>query len=328
MSAAVVGIFLALFTRHHVRAISASYQRRIAEITQRSRRSLQSQQWFKTTLESIGDAVIACTERGAVTFMNEVAEKLTGWRLAEAKGKPLTKVFRIVNEQTRQPAENPVEKVRRMKQVVGLANHTVLIARDSREHVIDDSAAPIMSGTEKMVGVVLVFRDVTEERQVQAALAASEKLAVAGRLAASIAHEIHNPLDSVANLHYLLAEESDPEKREEFLRLAQAGTGPDDADQPHHAEPVSRAESANSDQSARAHRGVLLLLDRRLQHQGIHLETRIDGDLTVEGFPAELQQVFTNLIVNTDFEAAGAKGKVSAYTLRPRTRRAARSWGT
>ncbi len=309
VSAAVVGIFLALFTRHHVHSISASYQRRIAEITERSSDLYESQQWFRTTLESIGDAVIACNERGAVTFMNEVSEKLTGWRLAEAQGKPLVKVFRIVNEQTRKPSENPVDKVRRLKQVVGLANHTLLIARDGRECVIDDSAAPIMSGTGKMIGVVLVFRDVTEERQVQAALVASEKLAVAGRLAASIAHEIHNPLDSVANLHYLLAQESDPEKRDEFLRLAQQELG--------RTMQISRTMlSLYREPKAPIQidlreliEGVLLLLDRRLRHQGIQLETRIAGNLAVEGFPAELRQVFTNLIVNA-VEAAGMKGKV------------------
>ena len=309
VSAAVVGIFLALFTRHHVHAISASYQRRIGEITERSNELSESQQWFKTTLESIGDAVIACSERGAVTFMNAVSEKLTGWSLAEAKGKQLGKVFHIVNEQTREPAENPVEKVRRLKQVVGMANHTVLIARDGREFVIDDSAAPIMSGAGKMIGVVLVFRDVTEERQVQAALVASEKLAVAGRLAASIAHEIHNPLDSVANLHFLLAQENDPVKREEFLRLAQQELS--------RTMQISRTMlSLYREPRAPIQlnlgelvEGVLLLLDRRVNHQGIQLETRITGDLAVEGFPAELRQVFTNLIVNA-IEAAGSRGKV------------------
>jgi PAS domain S-box-containing protein len=304
-----VGIFLALFTRHHVHAISASYQRRIGEITERSSELFESQQWFKTTLESIGDAVIACNERGAVTFMNAVSEKLTGWALADAAGKPLAKVFHIVNEQTRKVAENPVEKVRRLKQVVGLANHTMLIARDGREYVIDDSAAPIMSGDGKMIGVVLVFRDVTEERQVQAALVASEKLAVAGRLAASIAHEIHNPLDSVANLHYLLEQESDPAKREEYLRLAQQEVG--------RTMQISRTMlSLYREPKApllidlrELIEGVLLLLDRRLQHQGIRLETKIQGNLAVEGFPAELRQVFTNLVVNA-IEAAGSQGRV------------------
>ena len=309
VSAGVVGIFLALFTRHHVHAISQSYQRRIDEITKSSGELFESQQWFKTTLESIGDAVIACDHRGAVSFMNAVAEKLTGWPPAEARGKPLAKVFHIINEQTRKPCENPVDKVRRLKKVVGLANHTLLIDRAGSEYVIDDSAAPIMSGTGKMIGVVLVFRDVTEERRVQTALVASEKLAVAGRLAASIAHEIHNPLDSVANLHFLLAQENDPAKREEYLRLAQQELG--------RTMQISRTMlSLYREPRAPIQidlreliEGVLLLLDRRLQHQGIRMETKIAGDLAVEGFPAELRQVFTNLIVNA-IEASGAKGKV------------------
>jgi PAS domain S-box-containing protein len=309
ISAIVVGIILALFTRHNVHAISVSYLRRIDEITEQSDKLIDSQQWFQTTLESIGDAVIACNNRGAVTFMNAVSEKLTGWPLADAKGKPLEKVFHIVNEQTRERVENPVGKVRRVKQVVGLANHTVLIARNGREYVIDDSAAPIMSGAGKMIGVVLVFRDVTEERRVQGALVASEKLAVAGRLAASIAHEIHNPLDSVANLHFLLEQESDEEKRGEFLRLAQQELG--------RTMQISRTMlSLYREPKAPIQidlreliEGVLLLLDRRLQHQGILLETNIAGELAVEGFPAELRQVFTNLIVNA-IEAAGPRGRV------------------
>ncbi len=309
VSAVVVGFILALFTRHHVHAISASYLRRIAEITERSEQLFESQQWFQTTLESIGDAVIACNNRGDVTFMNAVSEKLTGFPLAEARGKALTDVFHIISEETRELAENPVEKVRRLQQVIGLANHTVLVARDGHEYTIDDSAAPIMSGAGTMIGVVLVFRDVTEERRIQSALVTSEKLAVAGRLAASIAHEIHNPLDSVANLHFLLEQESDGEKRAEFLKLAQQELG--------RTMQISRTMlSLYREPKAPIQidlreliEGVLLLLDRRLQHQGILTETKIAGKLTVEGFPAELRQVFTNLIANA-IEAAGPKGHI------------------
>jgi PAS domain S-box-containing protein len=309
ISAVVVGFILALFTRHNVHAISASYLRQITEITERSEALFESQQWFQTTLESIGDAVIACNNRGMVTFMNAVAEKLTGWPLADAKGKPLAKVFHIINEQTRERSENPVEKVRRLRQVIGLANHTVLIAREGHEYMIDDSAAPIMSGAGKMIGVVLVFRDVTEEKRIQNALVASEKLAVAGRLAASIAHEIHNPLDSVANLHYLLEQESEPEKRAEYMKLAQQELG--------RTMQISRTMlSLYREPKAPIQvnlreliEGVLLLLDRRLKHQGIRLETQIRDGLGVEGFPAELRQVFTNLIVNA-IEAAGSKGRI------------------
>ena len=119
--------------------------------------------------------------------------------------------------------------------MVGLANHTALISRQGKEYIIDDSAAPIRAEDGQMRGIVLVFRDVTEARLSEAALIAAEKLAVAGRLAASIAHEIHNPLDSVANVHFLLENETDPVKRMEYLRMAQQELGLDDADQPHAA---------------------------------------------------------------------------------------------
>ncbi|HEX4039938.1 MAG TPA: CHASE3 domain-containing protein [Acidobacteriaceae bacterium] len=308
-SVLVVGMILALFTRHHVRAISDSYLRRIGEISEQSEELYKSRQWFRTTLESIGDAVIACDGEGAVTFMNAVAVKLTGWTPDEAKGQPLKTIFRIVNEQTRTEAENPVEKVRRLRRVVGLANHTLLIARDGREFLIDDSAAPIQDADGEMAGVVLVFRDVTEERQMQSALAASEKLAVAGRLAASIAHEIHNPLDSVANLHFLLSDEKDGQQRAEYLRLAQQELG--------RTMQISRTMlSLYREPKApvlldlgELIEGVLLLLDRRMQHQGIRVETRMTGAAMVEGFPAELRQVFTNLIMNA-IEAAGPRGRI------------------
>lgn len=309
ISALVVGVILAIFIRHHVKAISTSYLRRIAEITRRSEEVRNSQEWFKTTLESIGDAVIACETDGAVTFMNAVAEKLTGWPLDDAKGHPLEEVFRIVHESTRETAENPVEKVRRLGHVIGLANHTVLLARNGPEFVIDDSAAPIRNSTGEMIGVVLVFHDVTEERRMQAALVATEKLAVAGRLAASIAHEIHNPLDSVANLHFLLEQENDPERRAEYLRLAQQELG--------RTMQISRTMlSLYREPRAPIQlnlqeliEGVLLLLDRRLQHQGIRMKADISHPLVVEGFPAELRQVFTNLIVNA-VEAAGPRGRI------------------
>jgi PAS domain S-box-containing protein len=117
-----------------------------------------------TTLRSIGDAVIATDATGAVTLMNPVAERLTGWSEAEARGKPLATIFRIINEHSRKPVESPVDKVLALGVVVGLANHTVLIARDGREIPIDDSGAPISAG-DGVQGVVLVFRDVTEKKR-------------------------------------------------------------------------------------------------------------------------------------------------------------------
>jgi PAS domain S-box-containing protein len=120
---------------------------------------------WTTTLKSIGDAVIATDSNGKVTFMNSVAEGLTGWRSEEAEGRALVEVFRIFNEQTRQAVPNPVEKVLREGAIVGLANHTVLARRDGSEVPIDDSAAPIRDRDGNLFGVVLVFRDVTNEKR-------------------------------------------------------------------------------------------------------------------------------------------------------------------
>ena len=117
------------------------------------------------TIASIGDAVIATDAQGRISFINPVAEALCGWPRDEAAGRPLKEIFRIVNETTRLPVENPVEEVLREGYTVGLANHTLLVARDGRETPIDDSAAPIVDDEGGVAGVILVFRDVTEKRR-------------------------------------------------------------------------------------------------------------------------------------------------------------------
>ncbi|MGB0128894.1 MAG: PAS domain S-box protein, partial [Rhodocyclaceae bacterium] len=135
----------------------------------------RSEEDLRVTLRSIGDAVIATDDQQSIVLMNPVAETLTGWPELQARGRPLAEVFRIVNEDTRNTVESPAAKVLREGQVVGLANHTVLIARDGTERPIADSGAPIRLAEDQAVrGVVLVFRDQTEERRHLDALAESE----------------------------------------------------------------------------------------------------------------------------------------------------------
>jgi PAS domain S-box-containing protein len=137
------------------------------DITEQKRaaKALAAQQaWFRITLSSIGDAVIAADPHGLVTFLNATAERLTGWSEADALGQPLQHVFHIINEKTRQPVDNPAMLVMKLGHVVGLANHTILVANDGTERPIADSAAPIRDEGGRMLGVVLVFRDVTDER--------------------------------------------------------------------------------------------------------------------------------------------------------------------
>lgn len=149
----------------------------IQDITDRraaEARAAADEAWLAVTLRSVGDAVIATDSKARVTFMNPTAESLTGWSEPEAKGRPLLEVFNIVNEDTRALVESPVDKSLREGAVVGLANHTILIARDGTERPIDDSAAPIRDAEGVIVGVVLVFHDITERRAAEIAIETSE----------------------------------------------------------------------------------------------------------------------------------------------------------
>ena len=151
----------------------------IVSLTDRSSRAGKvaraNRKALETTLKSIGDAVISTDAEGRIEFMNAVAERLTGWRMLEARGRSLAEVLNIVNEQTRATVESPVVKVLREGRIVGLANQTILIARDGTETPIDDSGAPIKDGNGRTTGVVLVFHDISERRKSEAALRQRER---------------------------------------------------------------------------------------------------------------------------------------------------------
>jgi PAS domain S-box-containing protein len=138
------------------------------------RRAETHREALRVTLASIGDAVIATDNESRVTYLNAVAESLTGWQQDEAEGRPLEEVFHIVNEETRRPAENPARRALKEGVIVGLANHTVLIKKDNSETAIDDSASPIRNEQGDVIGAVLIFRDIAEQRRATRALQESE----------------------------------------------------------------------------------------------------------------------------------------------------------
>ena len=159
-----------------LRSVALQNARSIVLARRRAEEVLRKQsEWLRVTLSSIGDAVISTDAHGLVSFMNGVAESLTGWTHNEAIGQALDAVFRIVNESTREGVENPAMRVLREGAIVGLANHTILIAKDGTERPIDDSAAPINDEKGYIAGCVLVFRDVTERRRAEDALRRSER---------------------------------------------------------------------------------------------------------------------------------------------------------
>jgi PAS domain S-box-containing protein len=203
----------------------------------------ESEQRWATTLASIGDAVIATDTSGKISFMNGIAENMTGWLLCEALGKTVKEVFNIVNEQSRLEVENPVAIVLEKGLIVGLANHTVLIRKDGSQVPIDDSGAPIRDKDGKTTGVVLVFRDITLRKEMEDKLEEyakhlerivdertkqlqdKERLAAIGATAGMVGHDIRNPLQAITGDLYLakteLATVPDSEEKKNTLESLQ-----------------------------------------------------------------------------------------------------------
>jgi PAS domain S-box-containing protein len=296
--AAFVATFLVWETRRLFHQLAVIYNRQLEEVRFRAAESYAREQWLNTTIRSIGDAVIACDTDGDISFMNRVAEQLTGWTEAEAKGVSLHDVFRIFNEDTRAVVENPVDKVRRLGTVVGLANHTFLIAKDGREVCIDDSGAPIRDSEGRMIGIVLVFRNITERRVSESALMRAEKLATAGRMAASVAHEVNNPLEGLTNLVYIARHSDDMVEIRQLLIQAESELG-------RIAHITRQSLGFYRETSTPAHfkpativREVTDFYSSRALSQGVTFAVKTTTEMEVLGISGELRQILSNLLAN------------------------------
>ncbi len=176
---------------------------------------------LRVTLRSIGEGVIATDREGRVVLMNQVAEALTGWTQEEALARPVAKVLCLVHESTRKPCDNRVDKVIRRGKVLSLPAHTMLLARDGAERILAASAAPIIDQAGRVIGVVLVFQDITLKRQTEAELQKMEKLTSLGILAGGIAHDFNNILTGILG-NLSLAMLSLPHEGQLFRRLTEA----------------------------------------------------------------------------------------------------------
>ncbi|WP_438022090.1 ATP-binding protein [Sorangium sp. So ce233] len=283
------------------------------EITAQRRASQaldQQREWLRVTLVSIGDAVIATDVEGRVVLMNPVAEQLTGWTSGEATGRPVAEVFRAVNEATREPIENPTVRVLREGVVMGLANHTVLVARGGGETPIDDSAAPIRDAGGEVIGAVLVFRGIAERRALERL--AEQRLAdlvVADRrkneFLAMLAHELRNPMAAILTATTLLhAPDEDPEAaayaaavvERQVRNMARLVDDLLDVARISQGKITLRAEVVDVSLALRQ----AVETSRRLIEAGRH-ELHLDlagGVLPVRGDATRLEQVFCNLLNN------------------------------
>jgi len=271
---------------------------------------VREREMLVTTLKSIGDGVIVTDAEGRVTFMNPEAERLTGWSQAEASGLPLPSMFRIVNEETRHEVENPVEKVLRSGTVAGLANHTLLLAKDGTERPIDDSAAPILHSDGRIFGVVLVFRDFTERRQAERIVRSSqEALQEESRrkdeFLAILSHELRNPLAPVRMAVAVLNKIGPPEPQLQQLRdvidrqttqLTRLLDDLLDVSRISSGKISLRRERFNiADAVASAVESIRPLMDARKHELVVDAPSE---PIFVDGDPTRLSQIFVNLLSN------------------------------
>jgi PAS domain S-box-containing protein len=260
----------------------------------------ESEDRYATTLRSIGDAVIATDRQSCVTFLNPAAEALTGWPQHEARGKDLAEIFRIIDEETRQPLDNPVAQAVQRGKLVGLANRTLLLARDGIERPIDDSATLITDDQDQITGAVLVFHDLTEHRQRETRQREAQKLEAIGKLASGVAHDFNNLMTVVVGSCSLLKQKAIADA--EVGRLLE---GVEDC--------AERATELTRQLLAFGRKQFLMpvVLDlnhlvagmgkllRRLIGEPIELVTTLSPALpSVKADPAQLHQVILNLVVN------------------------------
>jgi len=260
----------------------------------------EREQRLAVTLRSIGDGVITTDVEGRVVMINKVAEQLCGWTQEEAVGQPFDDVFRIINEKSRLAMESPVARVLATGVALELANHTVLVSRDGSERVIADSAAPILSDDEMVMGTVLVFRDMTEKKMIEEELFKARKLESIGILAGGIAHDFNNYLTAILGSISLVRMLVKPEERPYSILLdaEKASERAKDLTQQlltfsRGGAPVRRLSSIG--QIIRDTTGFAL------RGSNVRCEYAIaDGLRPVEVDTGQMSQVIDNLVINAD----------------------------
>jgi PAS domain S-box-containing protein len=299
LSVSVIVLLLTL-TRRALRSLAHIYEEQLEAEAERKRQLQESREFFRTTLNSLTEGVVATDARGKITFINPAAQQLTGWGEPDgACGRPVEEILHIIDESTRVHLSKPLEELPGKERLPSAPHYLSMLDRHGNEFPIEANVAPIMNDQHELVGTVVVVRDISQRRQAEQTLRVSERLTQAGRLSATIAHEIRNPLDTVTNLIYLLQHDSNSAAvTEQYLQMASeelsritqiTGQLLTFHREARHPLDVSLSEVLDS---------VLTLFAPQVRRAGIVVERRFDSDAKVRGFPGELRQVFSNLVGN------------------------------
>lgn len=305
----VLGVLLGVWTRRQMLSLARVYRGTVETAERRAEKLRDSELWLSTILHSIADAVIATDAAGRVRFMNDVARELTGWTDADPIGEPIARAFPAVDERTGQSVGDVSAALLASGKAPSTPATALLRTRMQTTVAVDAMVTPIRHDG-RIEGIVLVARDLTERRQSEAALRSSDKLASIGRLAATVAHEIHNPLDAIGNILYLLEHSkgvTDADRtyvrmaREELDRVSQITqqmlTFNRESREP---VPISLRDILEN---------VLTLYQGKITQRRATIDKRYEKAAPVTAFPGELRQVFSNLVGNA-LEALPASGKV------------------
>jgi PAS domain S-box-containing protein len=307
-----LGLLLSLYMRRQMLSLSHSYSSAVEMAESNAAQLRETNEFITTALASIADGVIATDKEGHIAFMNHVAEVLTGWRWQDASSKPLSDILHLEPRLSHDAAEDPIARVLR-DQSGAVTDSQERLVRGEQSISVEVSAAPIRQRDGAILGTVVTFRDVTQRQQSEHALRTSERLAALGRLASSMAHEINNPLDSLANLLYLLEHQAGldnagreqvklaSEELERITQIARNMLG-------FHrmaAAPVSIQLTEILDT-------VLVLYSGRLHAAGVEAIKRYDAPGTVVAQPVEMRQVFANLIANA-VDASPVGGRIVVH---------------